>query len=302
MRDLAAVTEGQLSNGLPCLQLGKGPPLLVSPGLSSEHANPTGMRRRMALTWAAPFAQHFTVYLVQRKPGLASAATLSDVAADYAEAIERDLGQPVPLHGTSTGGSVALQIAIDHPQLVQRMVLAAAACRLSPHARRVQEQLARLTESGDARGASALLLGAMARLGAPYRRLPRAQTVTVHHGALAHLLGINAWHASEPLPFVSRTTARHCVLHRELACVHPGREVRTGYRRAPGRRTVMIQPAIVSVRRAWPTDGMGTAVSTAAPPKYATAWIANGTAARAPTARVQRGAHGESAMSSNAGT
>ena len=73
---MAAVTEGQLSNGLPFRQLGKGPPLLVSPGLSSEHANPTGMWRRMALSWAAPFAEHFTVYLVQRKPALASDATL----------------------------------------------------------------------------------------------------------------------------------------------------------------------------------------------------------------------------------
>ena len=49
---------------------------------------------------------------MQRKPGLARDATLSDVAADYAEAVERDLGRPVLLHGTSTGGSVALQIAI----------------------------------------------------------------------------------------------------------------------------------------------------------------------------------------------
>ncbi|RYP80307.1 alpha/beta hydrolase [Nocardioides guangzhouensis] len=148
---------------LPYLRLGDGSPLVVSPGLSSEHANPTGIWRRTTLSWAAPFAEHFTVYLVQRKPGLARDATLSDVAADYAEAIERDLGRPVLSHGTSTGGSVALQIAIDHPQLVHRMVVAAAACRLAPHGRPVQEQLARLTESGDARGASALLWGAVAR-------------------------------------------------------------------------------------------------------------------------------------------
>ena len=168
MTGIAAVTEGQLSTA-SYLQLGKGPPLLVSPGLSSEHVNPTGMWRRMALSWAAPFAEHFTVYFVQRRPGLASDATLSDVAADYAEAIERDLGRPVLLHGTSTGGSVALQIAIDHPQLVQRMVVAAAACRLGPYGRQVQQQLALLTESGNHRGASALLLGATAR---PMLRYP----------------------------------------------------------------------------------------------------------------------------------
>jgi pimeloyl-ACP methyl ester carboxylesterase len=141
----------------------------MSPGLGSEHVNPTGMWRRMALSFAAPFAEHFTVYLVQRRPGLASDATLSDVAADYAEVIEQDLDRPVVLHGTSTGGSVALQIAIDHPELVHRMVVAAAACRLSPQGRQLQQQLARLTESGNHRGASALLSGAMAR---PMLRTP----------------------------------------------------------------------------------------------------------------------------------
>lgn len=159
---MAEVSEGQLSNGLPYLRLGTGPPLLVSPGLTSEHANPTGRWRRMSLSWAAPFADHFTVYLVQRKAGLAEGATLSDVAADYADAIERDLGGPVLLHGTSTGGSVALQLAIDHPQLVRRMVLAAAACRLAPDGRRMQQELARLTKRGDPRGAAAFLLGALA--------------------------------------------------------------------------------------------------------------------------------------------
>ncbi len=115
----------------------------------------------MSLSWAEPFADHFTVYLVQRRPGLVDGATLSDVAADYAEAIERDLGGQVLLHGTSTGGSVALQLAVDHPELVQRMVLAAAACRLSPEGRRMQQEFARLTERGDYRGAAAYLLGSV---------------------------------------------------------------------------------------------------------------------------------------------
>ena|SRR3712207_5778127 len=158
---MAVVSEGHLSNGLPYLRHGIGPPLLVSPGLTSEHANPTGRWRRMSLSWAAPFADHFTVYVVQRKPGLADGATLSDVAGDYAEAIERDLGEPVLLHGTSTGGSVALQLAIDHPHLVRRLVVAAAACRLSAEGRRMQQELARLTERGNPRGAAASLLSAM---------------------------------------------------------------------------------------------------------------------------------------------
>lgn len=163
MAAMVSVTEGRLSTGLPYLKLGQGPPLVVASGLSSEHVNPTGVWRRMSLSWAAPFAEHFTVYLVNRRPGLAPDATLADIAADYAGAIEHDIGRPVLLHGTSTGGSVALQLAIDRPELVQRMVLAAAACRLSPHGRQVMAEVARLTKEGDHRRVSAIFLGEQAR-------------------------------------------------------------------------------------------------------------------------------------------
>lgn len=156
---MATVTEGHLSTGLPYLRLGQGPPLVLASGLSSEHANPTGVWRRMSLSWAARFAEHFTVYLVNRKVGLSTGATMADIAADYAGAIEQDIGRPVLLHGTSTGGSVALQLAIDHPGLVRRLVVAAAACRLSPHARQVMAEVARLTREGDDRRAAALLMG-----------------------------------------------------------------------------------------------------------------------------------------------
>ncbi len=163
MAATAGVTEGELSNGMPYLRLGQGPPLVVAPGLSSENVNPTGMQRRMTLSWAAPFARHFTVHLVQRRPGLESGATMSDIAADYADAIEDDIGgAPVMLHGTSTGGSVALQLAVDRPDLIRRMVLAAAACRLSPRGRELQAEVALLTEAGDHRRVAALLFGTLA--------------------------------------------------------------------------------------------------------------------------------------------
>ena len=159
---MGTVTEGQTSVGLPYLKLGQGPPLVVAPGLSSEHANPTGVWRRMSVSWSSAFAEHFTVYFMTRRPGLTAGATLADIAADYAHAIENDIGQPVLLHGTSTGGSVALQLARARPELVQRMVVAAAACRLSPHGRQLTAQVARLTEQGENRRVSALLMGEMA--------------------------------------------------------------------------------------------------------------------------------------------
>ena len=173
---MAAVTEGSLSTGVPFLRLGQGPPLLVASGLSTAHANPTGAWRRMTLSWARPFADHFTVYVVNRRPGLEPGSTMSDLAADYAGAIEQDIGGPVAVHGTSTGGSVALQLAVDRPELVQRMVLAAAACRLSPQGRQVMDEVADLTRQGDKRGATSRMVAA----GTP----PRWSVVTRRMGWL----------------------------------------------------------------------------------------------------------------------
>jgi pimeloyl-ACP methyl ester carboxylesterase len=154
-----AVTEGTLSTGVPYLRLGSGPPLFVAAGLTAKHANPTGTWRRSSVAWARPFAEHFTVYLVNRRPGLEPGTTMSQIADDYARAIEDDIGEPVLLHGTSTGGSVAVQLAVDRPELVRRLVLAASACRLSPEARDVMARVARMTREGDRRGAMAAMVG-----------------------------------------------------------------------------------------------------------------------------------------------
>jgi pimeloyl-ACP methyl ester carboxylesterase len=161
-----AVTEGELSTGLPYLRLGQGPPLLVASSLSPRHANPTGVRRRMTISWAAPFADHFTVYLVNRRPGLPPGTTIADLAADYAGAIEDDLGGRVMVHGTSSGGTIGLQLAIDRPELVERLVVSAAACRLTPEARVEQAEILRLAREGHGRQATARLLASATSGGA----------------------------------------------------------------------------------------------------------------------------------------
>jgi pimeloyl-ACP methyl ester carboxylesterase len=156
------VREGSLHGGLPYLAVGQGPPLVVFSGLTAEHANPTGLGRRFQLQSLKPLTRHFTVYAVNRKPGLPVGATIKDLAGHYAEAIARQFPGPVLVHGISTGGSIAQQFAIDHPQLVRRLVLAATACRLSPHGREVQRRYAELTRQGRPRRAYAALGPALA--------------------------------------------------------------------------------------------------------------------------------------------
>ena len=75
-RGRRSVREGVLYGGLPYLAAGQGPPLVVFSGLSAEHANPTGLARRLELQTLKPMARHFTVYAVNRKPGLAAGSTI----------------------------------------------------------------------------------------------------------------------------------------------------------------------------------------------------------------------------------
>jgi pimeloyl-ACP methyl ester carboxylesterase len=56
----------------------------------------------------------------------------------------------------STGGSPALQLAADGPELVSRLVVAGAAYRLSEHGREFQLRVAALSAAGDRRGLSVM--------------------------------------------------------------------------------------------------------------------------------------------------
>src|SRR5215218_2318240 len=149
----SVVREGVLDGGLPYLAVGQGPPLVVLSAFTAEHANPTGAARRFYLQPLRPLARQFTVYLVNRKPGLQPGSTINDLAGHYADALGRKFSEPVAVVGVSTGGSIAQQFAIDHPQLVRRLVLVASAYRLAPAGRRMQRDLARFTSAGQPRRA-----------------------------------------------------------------------------------------------------------------------------------------------------
>jgi pimeloyl-ACP methyl ester carboxylesterase len=147
-------------------------------GLSPEHEIPQGWQRRMTLSGLAPLTSDFTVFLVNRKRGLEPGASMSDIAGDIASAIEHDIGEPVFLHGTSTGGSLALQLAVDRPDLVRRLVVVAAAYKLGPEGRAAQAELARLTRAGDPATGWAQLIGFMLpdRVRGPAQPLARLAT------------------------------------------------------------------------------------------------------------------------------
>ncbi|MFE6509621.1 alpha/beta fold hydrolase [Nocardioides sp. NPDC057767] len=152
---------GLLHGDIPYLRIGHGPPLVSVLGLTPDHEVPEGLQRRMALAFATPFAQDFTVLVVNRRRGLRPGQSMSEIAGHLADAIAHDLSEPVFLHGTSTGGSVALQLAVDRPDLVRRLVVVSSACRLGSRGRAMQAEMARLIRAGEPRAAWASMMTGM---------------------------------------------------------------------------------------------------------------------------------------------
>ena len=174
--------SGFLHDDAPYLRIGQGPPLVMVPGLTPGHDVPEGSQRRQALASARPLARDFTVYVINRKKGLRPGESMSGIAGHLASAIEHDLGPPVFLQGTSTGGSVALQLAVDRPDLVRRLVVVAAAYRLGPRGRQLQAEMARLIRAGQPRQArasamTAMLPGPLRGPGRPLSRLAAGPAV-----------------------------------------------------------------------------------------------------------------------------
>jgi pimeloyl-ACP methyl ester carboxylesterase len=149
---VATVREGTFAGQMPFYAFGDGPPLVVFAGLTMTHENPRGLALRLEQMTLKPFGSRFTVYAVNRRPGLGEGTTMSDIAGDYATALADRFDGPVHVMGFSTGGSVALQFAIDHPQLVDHLVIASSAAHLSELGRSAQLRVADLARAGNQRG------------------------------------------------------------------------------------------------------------------------------------------------------
>jgi pimeloyl-ACP methyl ester carboxylesterase len=89
------------------------------------------------------------------------AYTMTDMADDYAAMIAEEFGRPVDVIGVSTGGSIALYLAADHPESMRRLVVHSSAHTLNDDAKALQLEFARLGALGEWRSAFALLTGTM---------------------------------------------------------------------------------------------------------------------------------------------
>ncbi|WP_026911508.1 alpha/beta fold hydrolase [Patulibacter minatonensis] len=141
----------------PALRTGAGRPLVVLAGLSPDVGVDGRAMRSTHRAAMRPFAAGADVHYVNRRRGLPRGSTMADLAAEHADAIRSAFEEPVDLAGLSTGGSLAQQLAADHPDVVRRLVLLCTACRLSPRARAEQARAAAAVRAGRPRRAFAEL-------------------------------------------------------------------------------------------------------------------------------------------------
>jgi pimeloyl-ACP methyl ester carboxylesterase len=131
--------------------------MLFVAGLSPETGVQAAGTERMNASLLKPFATRRRVMFVNRREGLPRGMSMADLAEEHADAIRSSSGGPVDVAGISTGGSIAQQLAADHPDVVGRLVLLSTACRLGPQGRDLQRRVAARIRGGAGRQALAVM-------------------------------------------------------------------------------------------------------------------------------------------------
>src|SRR5262245_10475540 len=166
-----------LTGGLPCAVTGSGPPLVVLPGLSrySEIRDAKAYRPLAAITQR-------TIYVVGRPRALPRGISMTAMAATHATALQEHFGRQVDVIGVSTGGAIALQLAADHPEVVARLIVVAAASWLGDEGRaKLREYGKRIAEG---RSGAAIIASVLAP---PWLRGPAMAAIRLEEFSQRHI-------------------------------------------------------------------------------------------------------------------
>ena len=95
------------------------------------------------------FAKEYKVYLFERRPDIKTDITIRDMAADVAACMDRLGIKSADVLGVSQGGMIAQYLAIDRPDLVNKLVLAVTTARTNPKVEDAIEKWVGYTRNGD---------------------------------------------------------------------------------------------------------------------------------------------------------
>lgn len=112
---------------LDCVRFGRGGrPLVLIPGLSFQRVKNAAFF--LAYLYRR-FAKDYTVFVFDKRAAVRDGMTIRDMAGDLAAAMEQLHLDAAGVFGISQGGMIAQYLAIDHPHLVDRLVLGVTAAR-----------------------------------------------------------------------------------------------------------------------------------------------------------------------------
>lgn len=134
------------------LVFGRGPrTLILLPGLSDGLRTVRGMAVPMALAYRA-YARRFRVYVFSRRNDLEPGTSTRDMARDLSRAMEQLGIDRACVMGVSQGGMIAQYLAVDHPEQVERLVLAVTLCRQNETVKEAVGRWIQMAEAGDYKG------------------------------------------------------------------------------------------------------------------------------------------------------
>lgn len=115
------------STAMSYVSFGHGDQVLVLlPGLSDGLMTVNGKALLLAKPYQM-FFEKYTVYMFSRKDDMPDGYSIKDMADDQAAAL-RQLGiQKASVLGVSQGGMIAQYLAVNHPDLVEKLVIAVSA-------------------------------------------------------------------------------------------------------------------------------------------------------------------------------
>lgn len=132
------------------ISFGKGKRNLVMiPGL--RLSNIDGSAKTLAMYYRI-FANDYTVYMFDRKDNISEGYTIHDIAEDTVKAIEKTGLNEIYLFGASQGGMISQDMAVNHPELIKKMVLAVTLSKNNETVREAVNCWLELAKSGELTG------------------------------------------------------------------------------------------------------------------------------------------------------
>ncbi len=128
---------------------GSGPKVLILlPGLSDGLATVKGKAFLLSQPYKL-FFEKYTVYMFSRKNEMPDGCSIRDMAEDQVQAL-KSLGiERFSVLGVSQGGMIAQYIAIDHPEMVEKLVIAVSAPNCGDLSAEVVRKWLKFAEAGD---------------------------------------------------------------------------------------------------------------------------------------------------------